>query len=255
MLRVIDLVNHYRDGATRIKFKVLDGVNFGIQKGAALGLVGASGAGKSTLAHCILGLLRPTGGRILYKDRSITGMTRGMERQFRKQVQMIWQDPYSYLNPYMRAEELVREPMENFRCGSHRALKKKSSELLEKLGVAQEGWWKRPHELSGGQCQRIAIARALALDPELLICDEPLSALDAPLQIHILNLLKDLQNELKLTFLFITHDLSVVRHFCPEIAVMHKGKIVETGPTERIFNGPSHPHTQLLIKSRLQLEE
>ena len=254
MLRVIELVKVYGNGREKGETRSLDGVNLEVSKGEVMGLVGVSGAGKSTLAHCILGLERPTRGQILFENMSVGDMPSGARKKLWRRVQIIWQNPICYLNPYMRVNKLISEPLENFNWGTKRQIRNKVGEWLEKVEIGRDLWNKYPHELSGGQCQRIAIARALSLEPELLVCDEPFSALDAQLQIHILNLLKTLKRELRLTVLFITHDLSVARHFCTAIAVMHKGKIIENDATEKVFRQPEHSHTRLLIDSMLSLE-
>lgn len=254
MLKVADLVKQYGKPYSRQGSVVLDGVNLEIGKGQTLGLVGGSGAGKSTLARCILGLEKPTRGHIYFLDREITRLTAKELRQLRRRIQIVWQDPYASLNPYMRLNQLIREPLENYYpIDRNMDLNKRVSELLDQVGLGQGIKYKYPHELSGGQCQRAAIARALALNPDFLICDEPLSSLDTPKQLHILNLLRDMQIKLGLTCLFITHDLSVARHFCSRIAVIYRGRIVEEGNTEEIFLSPKHHYTRLLIDSLLHM--
>jgi oligopeptide transport system ATP-binding protein len=228
--------------------KAVDGVSFSIRRREALGLVGESGCGKSTIARCLLKLLAPTGGTIRFGGADIGQLDRAATLAFRRQVQAIFQDPYSSLNPRMKVREIVGEPLYvHGRSASPPDLERQVLELLELCGLPRRLADHYPHEMSGGQRQRVGIARALALRPEFIVCDEPVSALDVSIQAQIINLLEDLQGELGLTYLFIGHDLSVVRHLCQRIAVMYLGRLVEIAATDELFERPMHPYTQALL--------
>jgi oligopeptide transport system ATP-binding protein len=228
--------------------KAVDGVSFSIRRREALGLVGESGCGKSTIARCLLKLLAPTGGTIRFGGADIGQLDRRSTLAFRRQVQAIFQDPYSSLNPRMKVREIVGEPLYvHGRSASPADLERQVQELLELCGLPRRLADHYPHEMSGGQRQRVGIARALALRPEFIVCDEPVSALDVSIQAQIINLLEDLQGELGLTYLFIGHDLSVVRHLCQRIAVMYLGRLVEIAATDELFEHPMHPYTQALL--------
>jgi oligopeptide transport system ATP-binding protein len=229
--------------------KAVDGVNLEIRTGTTLGLVGESGSGKSTTGYCILQILRPTAGEVVFGERDLTRL-RGQElRRARREMQMVFQDPYSSLSPRMPVGRIVAEPLDAHGIGTRRSREERVRELLDLVGF-DPGFAKRyPHEFSGGQRQRIGIARAIALKPRLLVCDEPVSALDVSIQAQILNLLKDLQRDLGLTYLFISHDLAVVRSMSDEIAVMRAGRIVEHGPAERIYADPQDPYTRTLLRA------
>ncbi|MHB8590052.1 MAG: ABC transporter ATP-binding protein [Candidatus Dormibacteraceae bacterium] len=228
----------------------LEDVNFTLERGHALGIVGESGSGKSTLARLLVGLQRPTTGRILLNGRDVSERPRTWTSEVRRRVQIIFQDPYSSLDPRMRLLEIVTEGMWHSRLGT-RQKHERAYELLEQVGLSRSVGSNFPHQLSGGQRQRVGIARALAANPDVLIADEPVSALDVSIQGQILNLLRRLQREHNLSLLFITHDLAVARHMSDSIAVMHMGKVVESAPTEELFLNPLHPYTQALLSASL----
>ena len=227
--------------------KAVDGVNLDLYKGETLGLVGESGCGKSTLGRSIIQLVKPTSGHIYFQDQDLTKLSKNSMREVRQEIQMIFQDPFSSLNPRMTIEDIVGEPLRSFGVLSGEALRKKVQELLRQVGMDPRYIRRYPHEFSGGQCQRIGIARALALDPKVIIADEPISALDVSIQAQILNLLEKLQEELGLTYIFIAHDLAAVRHISTRIAVMYLGNIVELADAETIVQSPKHPYTKALI--------
>ncbi len=229
--------------------RALDGISLSVQKGTTLGIVGESGCGKTTLGRILAALETPTEGQVLYDGREIQNL-RGRElKKFRKEVQIIFQDPYASLDPRMTIFDILSEPF--IIHGEWKAAEtpQRLLKLASTCGIAQSHFTRYPHEFSGGQRQRVGIARALALNPKLVICDEPVSALDVSIQAQILNLLKDLQGELGLTYVFISHDFSVVRHLCDEIAVMYLGKIVEAAPADEIFSNPQHPYTEALLSA------
>ena len=227
--------------------KAVDGVDFEIAPGETLCLVGESGCGKSTVGKTVMRLLQPTGGRIWLGDTEVTGLDEEGMRPHRRQLQMVFQDPYASLNPRMRAGDTVAEPLENYDLGDPAQRREQVRALLEKVGLREEAMHRYPFEFSGGQRQRLGIARALALNPRLIVADEPVSALDVSVQAQVLNLLRDLQDELGLAYLFISHDLGVVEHVGHRIAVMYLGRIVEMGSRERIFSAPTHPYTEALM--------
>jgi oligopeptide transport system ATP-binding protein len=227
--------------------KAVDGVSFAIPHGKTLGLVGESGSGKSTTGYCILQLIRPTGGSIRFDDRELTGLKGEDLRRVRQDMQIVFQDPYSSLDPRMTVGGIVAEPLEVHSIGTRKSRTEQVRGLLEVVGFNPNFTNRYPHEFSGGQRQRIGIARALALNPKLIICDEPVSALDVSIQAQILNLLKDLQRDFGLTYLFISHDLAVVRTMADEIAVMNQGKLVEVGPAEQIYLHPKDEYTRALF--------
>ncbi len=227
--------------------KAVDGVSFAIPEGKTLGLVGESGSGKSTTGYCILQLMRATGGSIRFQDRELTGLKGEDLRRMRQDMQIVFQDPYSSLDPRMTVGGIVAEPLEVHSIGTRKGRQERVRRLLEVVGFNPNFTNRYPHEFSGGQRQRIGIARALALSPKLIICDEPVSALDVSIQAQILNLLKDLQRDFGLTYLFISHDLAVVRTMADEIAVMHQGKLVEVGPAEQVYTSPKDEYTRALF--------
>ncbi|MGH6904306.1 MAG: ABC transporter ATP-binding protein, partial [Geminicoccaceae bacterium] len=230
--------------------KAVDGVSFAIHRREALGLVGESGCGKSTIARCLLKLLAPSGGTIHFDGADIERLDKRSTLAFRRQVQAIFQDPYSSLNPRMKVGEIVGEPLYvHGRAASSADLERQVLELLELCGLSRRLADRYPHEMSGGQRQRVGIARALALKPEFIVCDEPVSALDVSIQAQIINLLEDLRDELGLTYLFIGHDLSVVRHLCQRVAVMYLGKLVELAERAELYADPLHPYTKALLSA------
>jgi oligopeptide/dipeptide ABC transporter ATP-binding protein len=229
--------------------RAVDGVSFTVARGETLGLVGESGCGKSTLGRTIIRLEEPTEGQVLFEGRDVARATRDELFQIRRDVQVIFQDPYSSLNPRMTVGEIVREPLVVHRVGTRREQLDRTRQLFETVGLTGEMLDRYPHEFSGGQRQRVGIARALALEPKLVIADEPVSALDVSVQSQVLNLMLRLQREMGLTYVFISHDLSVVDHVSDTIAVMYLGKVVETGPAERVFTSPAHPYTRALLEA------
>jgi oligopeptide transport system ATP-binding protein len=229
------------------RVRAVDDVSLMVGKGETLGLVGESGSGKSTLCRTVLQLLAPTSGSVRFEGEEIAGLSRHRMRPFRRQMQMIFQDPYASLNPRKRVGQIVGDPLKLQNVASGSELRTQVQELLERVGLSPEHYNRFPHEFSGGQRQRIGIARAIALKPKLIVADEPVSALDVSIQAQIVNLLDDLQDELGLTYLFVAHDIGVVRHISDRIAVMHNGKIVETGTADQVCEQPSDPYTQQLL--------
>jgi oligopeptide transport system ATP-binding protein len=227
----------------------VDDVSFEVRSGETLGLVGESGCGKSTTGRTILQLYKPTSGHVFFCDKDLVGMSGADLRRNRRKMQMIFQDPYASLNPRMTVQDIIGEPMIVHNTHKGAALKDRVVELLEKVGLNPAFIKRYPHEFSGGQRQRIGIARALALDPKLVICDEAVSALDVSVQAQILNLLEDLQKELGLTYIFVSHDLSVVEYVADRVAVMYVGKLVEVADTHQLFSAPRHPYTEALLSA------
>ena len=253
ILTVTDLEKHFpvRKGILWEKtvgyVKAVDGVSFSIPEGKTLGLVGESGSGKSTTGYCILQLLKPTGGSIRFQGKELTELKKEELRRMRQDMQIVFQDPYSSLDPRMTVGGIVAEPLEVHGIGTRKGRTETVRRLLEVVGFNPNYTNRYPHEFSGGQRQRIGVARALALNPKLIICDEPVSALDVSIQAQILNLLKDLQRDFGLTYLFISHDLAVVRTMSDEIAVMNQGKLVEVGPAEQVYTSPKDEYTRALF--------
>ena len=230
-------------------FRAVDDVSFVLQEGKTLGLVGESGSGKTTIGRCILRLLEPTAGKILYEGQDITHLKQRDLRRLRSEIQMIYQAPAASLNGRMTVGQIIGEPLWIHESLKGDAARERVLELMHVVGMKEEHYFRYPHEFSGGQQQRIGIARALAVQPRLIVLDEPTSALDVSVQAQILNLLQDLQDQFDLTYLFISHDLGVVRYMCDEVALLYLGKIVEVADTEVIFEEPKHPYTQALISA------
>ena len=249
LMEARNLVKDFPAGRHRAVHAVSD-VSLELQEGKTLGLVGESGCGKSTLGRMLMHLIPPDSGEILIRGTSVTGLSDADFMKYRRMLQMVFQDPYASLNPRMSVRSLIAEPLETYRLHeSRQETTRHVLELMSTVGLPEEFLHRYPHQFSGGQRQRIAIARALAPDPDLIICDEPVSALDVSVQNQILNLLKSLQQSRGLAFLFISHDLSVVRFISDRTAVMYLGKICETGPTEDVFREPLHPYTRFLTAS------
>jgi ABC-type oligopeptide transport system ATPase subunit len=229
--------------------RAVDGVTFSIDEGETFGLVGESGSGKTTTGRCILRLIEPTSGSVRFKGEDVLRFSRARMRQARRDMQIVFQDPYSSLNPRMRVGDIVEEPLIIHRMGAKSERRARVAELFDLVGLDSTQLTRYPHQFSGGQRQRIGLARALALNPSFVIADEPVSALDVSVQAQVVNLLMDLQGRLRLTYLFIAHDLRLVRHICSRVAVMYLGKLVETGPTESLFAAPAHPYTRALLSA------
>jgi ABC-type oligopeptide transport system ATPase subunit len=253
LLEVRDLVKEFT--RTRGLFsrasavRAVDRVSFSIAEGETFGLVGESGSGKTTTGRCILRLVEPTSGAVQFKGADVLQFSRTEMRHARRDMQIVFQDPYSSLNPRMRAGDIVEEPLIIHRTGPKPERRARVAELFSLVGLDPAQLSRYPHQFSGGQRQRIGLARALALNPSFIIADEPVSALDVSVQAQVINLLMDLQQQLKLTYLFIAHDLRLVRHICTRVAVMYLGRIVEMGATERLFEAPAHPYTRALLSA------
>jgi len=254
LLQVVDLRKYYpvrRGLFSRISGYVyaVDGLTFTINEGETLGLVGESGCGKSTAGKTILKLIEPTAGTIRLRGERIDHLSPREMRPYRRELQVVFQDPYSSLNPRLSAGAIVAEPLINYGIASGRELKDRVTALFAKVGLREDQMARYPHEFSGGQRQRIGIARALALNPRLIVCDEPVSALDVSVQAQVVNLLMNLQREFGLSYLFIAHDIAVVEHICHRIAVMYLGKIVELADRRSLFSSPQHPYTEALLSA------
>ena len=233
----------------RGKLHAVDDVSFTIERGTTMGVVGESGCGKSTLGRTMIHLLESTGGQIFFNGEDITKVDKKKLRQLREQMQIIFQDPYSSLNPRMTVFETVQEPLIRSKKYSRKEIAERAEQIMTTVGLDERLWNAYPHELDGGRRQRIGVARAIALDPSFIVCDEPVSALDVSIQAQILNLMQDLQEEKGLTYMFITHDLSVVRHISTHICVMYLGQLVETCPSKELFKNPMHPYTKALLSA------
>jgi ABC-type oligopeptide transport system ATPase subunit len=253
LLEIRNLVKEFsRKGGlfgARTKVRAVDGVSFAVEEGETFGLVGESGSGKTTTGRCILRLIEPTSGNVWFKGEDVLAFDRERMRRARREMQIVFQDPYSSLNPRMRVGAIVEEPLVIHRLGTRAERRARVADLFELVGLDPTHLPRYPHQFSGGQRQRIGLARALALSPSLIIADEPVSALDVSVQAQVVNLLMELQQRLKLTYLFIAHDLRLVRHICSRVAVMYLGRIVEMGPTESLFAAPAHPYTRALLSA------
>ncbi len=248
LLEVKELKKYFN--TPRGTLHAVDGVSFSVSRGQTLGIVGESGCGKSTLGRTILHLLEPTAGTILFEGRNITVVNKKELHELRRSMQMIFQDPFSSINPRMTVGSIIAEPLKIYKVHkSDKELKAHVLDLMQTVGLAESMENKYPHELDGGRRQRIGIARALALNPKFVVCDEPVSALDVSIQAQILNLMKDLQKKRELTYMFITHDLSVVKHISDHICVMYLGTLVEKSPSKKLFQSPLHPYTKALLSA------
>jgi ABC-type oligopeptide transport system ATPase subunit len=253
LVEVRNLVKHFTRGGGLFRAKTVvravDGVSFSIEEGETFALVGESGSGKSTTGRCMLRLVEPTSGEVLFRGENVLRFSSTRMRAARREMQMVFQDPYSSLNPRMRASTIVEEPLVIHGIGSKADRRDRVAELFRVVGLDPAHLDRYPHEFSGGQRQRIGLARALALNPSFIIADEPVSALDVSIQAQVINLLMDLQQQLRLTYLFVAHDLRLVRHISSRVAVMYLGRIVEMGHTAQIFEDPRHPYTQALLSA------
>ena len=252
LLEVRQLGKRYEQRALwrppRVTHAVRD-VSFTIEEGETFGLVGESGSGKTTTGRCVLRLIEPTAGEVRFKGEDVLSLDRKALRQRRRQMQMVFQDPYASLNPRHRVSTILEEPLDIHTVGTPTWRRARATELLELVGLERDAMTRYPHEFSGGQRQRIGIARALALEPSFIVADEPVSALDVSVQAQIVNLLARLQQQLSLTYLFISHDLRLVRHICTRVAVMYRGRIVELAPVASLFESPRHPYTRALLSA------
>ena len=253
LVEVSNLVKHFVRGGGLFRagsvVKAVDGVSFAIEAGETFGLVGESGSGKTTTGRCMLRLVEPTSGDVRFRGEHVLAFSRRRLREARRDMQIVFQDPYSSLNPRMRARQIVEEPLIIHHLGHRCERRDRVAELFRLVGLDPAHLERYPHEFSGGQRQRIGLARALALNPSLVILDEPVSSLDVSVQAQVVNLLLDLQQQLKLTYLFIAHDLRLVEHICSRVAVMYLGKIVEIGPATALFAAPQHPYTRALLSA------
>jgi peptide/nickel transport system ATP-binding protein len=253
LVEVSHLVKQFTRGGGFLRrgttITAVDDVSFAIEEGETFGLVGESGSGKTTTGRCLLRLIEPTSGSVRFAGEDVLALSAGELRRARRRMQIVFQDPYSSLNPRMRSRQIVEEPLIIHRLGSAEQRRERVAELFGLVGLEAAHLERYPHEFSGGQRQRIGLARALALNPSFLVLDEPVSALDVSVQAQVVNLLMDLQERLKLTYLFIAHDLRLVEHVCTRVAVMYLGRIVEVGPTAALFAAPQHPYTRALLSA------
>lgn len=250
MAAIIEAKNLYKYFDTpRGKLHAVDDVSFTIEEGSTLGVVGESGCGKSTLGRTMIHLLESTDGQIIFKGEDITHVTKKKLRALREDMQIIFQDPFSSLNPRMTVSETIREPLALSKRFNKAELEERAEHIMQTVGLSERLWNSYPHELDGGRRQRICVARAIALNPSFVVCDEPVSALDVSIQAQILNLMQDLQDQFKLSYMFITHDLSVVRHISDHIAVMYLGQMVEKCESKELFRAPLHPYTKALLSA------
>lgn len=254
ILQAVDLTKQFNlskgmFGKPSQSLTAVDHINFSVQRGETFGIVGESGCGKSTTGMMLTGLTQPTSGRIVFENKDISQLSREEMRKERKNIQIVFQDPYSSLNPRLKIAEIIAEPMKIHKLGTAKEINKRVDQLLDQVGIPKSGKVRFPHEFSGGQCQRIVLARALSLNPKLMILDEPVSALDVSVQSQIINLLKDLQKEHSLTYVFIAHGMNVVEYMSNRVAVMYLGSIVELTESKAIYASPLHPYTQALFSA------
>jgi ABC-type oligopeptide transport system ATPase subunit len=253
LVEVSHLVKRYVKGGGVFRrgtsVTAVDDVSFSIEEGETFGLVGESGSGKSTTGRCVLRLVEPTSGTVRFRGDDVLGFGRRRLREARREMQIVFQDPYSSLNPRMRARQIVEEPLIIHGQGDRAARRARVGDLFRLVGLDTAHLERYPHQFSGGQRQRIGLARALALNPSFVVLDEPVSALDVSVQAQVVNLLGDLQQQLKLTYLFIAHDLRLVEHICSRVAVLYRGRVVELGPTPSLFASPRHPYTKALLSA------
>ena len=261
LLEAVDLVKYFPvrsralGGRSRDRVHAVDGVSLQVRRGETLGIVGESGCGKSTLGRLLVRLHEPTSGTVRFAGEDLTAIPQRRLRPYRRRLQMVFQDPYASLNPRKRVGQIVGDPFRIHRLGSRAETRTRVEELLELVGLSRTHVNRYPHEFSGGQRQRIGVARALALDPQLIVADEPVSALDVSIQAQVVNLLADLQERLDLTYVFIAHDLGVIRHVSDRVAVMYLGVIVEVGPADELYARPVHPYTEALLSAIPSLDD
>ncbi|HBQ86759.1 MAG TPA: peptide ABC transporter substrate-binding protein [Syntrophomonas sp.] len=248
LLEIEDLKKHYRVADNKV-LKAVDGISFNVYEGETLGIVGESGCGKSTTGRLIMRLEEPTAGRVIFDGTDLTALKGDKLRSLRKDIQIIFQDPYASLNPRMTIKDIIAEPLKIHKLAGGAELNRRVEQLLNYVGLSSYQGSRYPHEFSGGQRQRVGIARALATRPRLVVCDEPVSALDVSIQSQVINLLKDLQQEFKLTYIFIAHGLNVVKHMSDRVGVMYLGQMVELSPSEELYSNPRHPYTRALLSA------